>query len=48
MIFGKGGVGKMMLSVNFGMSMVCLGYCVVFIDVDIGLRNFDLLFGLEN
>lgn len=35
-IFGKGGVGKMIIIVNFGMCFVWLNFKVVVIDVDVG------------
>ena len=45
---GKGGVGKTTTSANIGTAIAKAGNNVVLIDTDIGLRNLDLLLGLEN
>lgn len=45
---GKGGTGKTMFSVNLGATLAKMGRTVVMIDLDMGLRNLDLYFGLEN
>jgi len=45
---GKGGVGKTTSTANIGTALAKNGAKVVMIDTDIGLRNLDLLMGLEN
>ncbi len=45
---GKGGVGKTTCTANLGMALAKMGRQVAVVDADFGLRNLDLLLGLEN
>lgn len=44
---GKGGVGKTTICANLGMALSLLGRKVLLIDGDIGLKNLDVIMGLE-
>ncbi|MEO1447154.1 MAG: P-loop NTPase, partial [Cyanobacteria bacterium J06635_11] len=48
MTSGKGGVGKTTCTANLGMALAKAGQRVAVVDADFGLRNLDLLLGLEN
>lgn len=45
---GKGGVGKTTVTANLGLGLARMNKKVVVVDTDIGLRNLDVVLGLEN
>ncbi|RSL32691.1 septum site-determining protein MinD [Salibacterium salarium] len=45
---GKGGVGKTTTSANIGTALALQGKNICLVDTDIGLRNLDVVMGLEN
>ena len=45
---GKGGVGKTTSTANIGVGLAYMGYRVLLVDTDLGLRNLDVVMGLEN
>ncbi len=47
-ISGKGGVGKSVIAASLAVGLASRAYKVVLIDMDTGLRNLDLMLGLEN
>ncbi len=45
---GKGGVGKTTVTANLGIALALAGKRTAVVDADIGMRNLDVVLGLEN
>ena len=45
---GKGGVGKSSTIIGIGMILAQMGYRVCMIDMDLGLKNLDVMMGLQH